>query len=76
VQHPLARDPAGRLESGCCRPGGAGRRHDRRSYAVTITDLGRDRLAEAQASVPAFLDDTFQALTPGERDRLAALLGV
>ncbi|GAA3619359.1 hypothetical protein GCM10022419_126230 [Nonomuraea rosea] len=49
--------------------------HDRRSYAVTITDLGRGRLAEAQASVPAFLDDTFQALTPAERDRLAALLG-
>ncbi|MEU4547286.1 MarR family winged helix-turn-helix transcriptional regulator [Nonomuraea dietziae] len=49
--------------------------HDRRSYAVTITDGGRQRLAEAQESVPAFLDDTFRALTPDERGQLATLLG-
>ncbi|GAA0991299.1 hypothetical protein GCM10009555_078370 [Acrocarpospora macrocephala] len=49
--------------------------HDRRSYAVTITASGRRRLAEAQTSIPAFLDDTFQALTPEERGQLAALLG-
>ncbi|GAA4937151.1 DNA-binding MarR family transcriptional regulator [Nonomuraea thailandensis] len=48
---------------------------DRRSYAVTITDSGRRRLAAAQASIPAFLDDTFQALTDDERGQLGALLG-
>jgi DNA-binding MarR family transcriptional regulator len=47
---------------------------DRRSYAVTITDSGRRRLAEAQASIPAFLDDTFHALTPAERTQLSAIL--
>ncbi|MFG1707420.1 MarR family winged helix-turn-helix transcriptional regulator [Nonomuraea sp. M3C6] len=49
--------------------------HDRRSYAVTLTDSGRRRLAEAQASIPAFLDDTFQSLTAGERAQLTTLLG-
>ncbi|MDT0546872.1 MULTISPECIES: MarR family winged helix-turn-helix transcriptional regulator [Streptomyces] len=48
---------------------------DRRSYAVTITDSGRRRLAEAQASIPAFLEDTFRALTPDERGQLSAILG-
>ncbi|MET8990185.1 MarR family winged helix-turn-helix transcriptional regulator [Nonomuraea wenchangensis] len=47
---------------------------DRRSYAVTITDAGRRRLTQAQASIPAFLDDTFQALTPGERGQLSTIL--
>ncbi|MFG6195552.1 MarR family transcriptional regulator [Nonomuraea sp. JJY05] len=47
---------------------------DRRSYAVTITDSGRRRLAAAQASIPAFLDDTFHALTGDERRRLSAIL--
>ncbi|MGP3962379.1 MarR family winged helix-turn-helix transcriptional regulator [Nonomuraea sp. 3N208] len=47
---------------------------DRRSYAVTITDSGRRRLAAAQESLPAFLDDTFRALTADERRRLGALL--
>ena len=47
---------------------------DRRSYAVTITGSGRRRLAEAEASVPAFLDATFDALTPAERGRLGELL--
>lgn len=47
---------------------------DRRSYAVTITDSGRRRLATAQASIPAFLDDAFHALTDDERDRLGAIL--
>ncbi|WP_424533038.1 MarR family winged helix-turn-helix transcriptional regulator [Sphaerisporangium viridialbum] len=49
--------------------------HDRRSYAVTITDSGRQRLAQAQTSIAPFLDDTFQALTPEERGQLGALLG-
>jgi DNA-binding MarR family transcriptional regulator len=48
---------------------------DRRSYAVTLTDTGRQRLAEAEASIPAFLDGTFHALTPDERSQLATLLG-
>ncbi|WP_181448814.1 hypothetical protein [Nonomuraea aridisoli] len=48
---------------------------DRRCYAVTVTDAGRRRLAEAQASVPGYLDDTFRALTRVERAQLSALLG-
>ncbi|MER7134406.1 MarR family winged helix-turn-helix transcriptional regulator, partial [Streptosporangium saharense] len=48
---------------------------DRRSYAVTITGQGRERLATAQAAVPAFLDTTFDALTPEERGQLGTLLG-
>lgn len=48
---------------------------DRRSYAVTITDSGRGRLAEAQTSIPAFLEDTFHPLTPDERGQLSTLLG-
>ncbi|MEV4395690.1 MarR family winged helix-turn-helix transcriptional regulator [Nonomuraea sp. NPDC049607] len=48
---------------------------DRRSYAVTLTDLGRRRLAQAQTSIPAFLEDTFQPLTPDERHQLSTLLG-
>ncbi|TDD41857.1 MarR family transcriptional regulator [Nonomuraea terrae] len=48
---------------------------DRRSYAVTITDSGRRRLAQAQTSVPAFLDDTFRSLAPEERAQLSTLLG-
>jgi DNA-binding MarR family transcriptional regulator len=47
---------------------------DRRSYAVTMTDSGRRRLAQAQASIPAFLEDTFHALTPDERGQLSAIL--
>lgn len=47
---------------------------DRRSYAVTITDSGRRRLAEAQAAIPAFLADTFHALTDDERGQLSAIL--
>ncbi|MFI6928500.1 MarR family winged helix-turn-helix transcriptional regulator [Nonomuraea spiralis] len=47
---------------------------DRRSYAVTITASGRRRLAAARESIPAFLDDTFHALTAGERAQLGALL--
>ncbi|MDX3233680.1 MarR family winged helix-turn-helix transcriptional regulator [Streptomyces sp. ME19-01-6] len=49
--------------------------HDRRSYAVTITDSGRRRLATAQASIPAFLEDTFHVLTRDERGQLSAILG-
>ncbi|MEU1668868.1 MarR family winged helix-turn-helix transcriptional regulator [Streptomyces sparsogenes] len=48
---------------------------DRRSYAVTVTDAGRRRLAAAQASIPAFLEDTFGVLTSEERDQLGAILG-
>ncbi|OPG12398.1 MarR family winged helix-turn-helix transcriptional regulator [Microbispora sp. GKU 823] len=48
---------------------------DRRSYAVTITDSGRRRLAEAQTSIPAFLEDAFHPLTPEERGQLSVLLG-
>ncbi|WP_278264762.1 MarR family winged helix-turn-helix transcriptional regulator [Nocardia sp. AG03] len=48
---------------------------DRRSYAVTLTDAGRARLAEAEQSTPDFLDEAFAALTPTERRTLTALLG-
>ncbi|GAA2212837.1 hypothetical protein GCM10009850_082990 [Nonomuraea monospora] len=47
---------------------------DRRSYAVTITDAGRRRLAAAQAGIPGFLDDTFHALTEEERGQLSGIL--
>lgn len=49
--------------------------HDRRSYAVTITDAGRQRLVAAELAIPGYLDDTFKALTPDERTQLATLLG-
>lgn len=49
--------------------------NDRRAYAVTITTSGRRALAKAEKAVPAFLDRTFTALTPAERDQLTALLG-
>lgn len=48
---------------------------DRRSYAVTITDAGRTRLRAAEQAIPAYLDQTFAALTPAERRQLTALLG-
>ncbi|MEV4188566.1 MarR family winged helix-turn-helix transcriptional regulator [Streptosporangium canum] len=48
---------------------------DRRAYAVTVTDSGRRLLTEAETSVPEFLDRTFRALTPAERDQLTGLLG-
>jgi DNA-binding MarR family transcriptional regulator len=48
---------------------------DRRAYAVTITDSGRQLLARAEAGVPEFLDDTFKALTPRERHQLSTLIG-
>jgi DNA-binding MarR family transcriptional regulator len=47
---------------------------DRRSYAVTMTDSGRRRLAQAQASIPAFLEKTFAPLTTSERAQLTALV--
>ncbi|MGV9412609.1 MarR family winged helix-turn-helix transcriptional regulator [Nocardia sp. NPDC003693] len=47
---------------------------DRRAYAVTITDPGRRALAAAERSVPAFLDETFAALSPAERATLTGLL--
>lgn len=48
---------------------------DRRAYAVTITAPGRRALAKAEKSIPEFLDRTFAALTPAERDQLTTLLG-
>ncbi|MFD4248863.1 MarR family winged helix-turn-helix transcriptional regulator [Amycolatopsis thermoflava] len=48
---------------------------DRRAYAVTITAAGRQALEQAEAATPGFLDRTFAALSAGERDQLAALLG-
>lgn len=48
---------------------------DRRAYAVTITASGRRALAKAEKAVPAFLDHTFEALTPAERAQLTTLLG-
>ncbi|MCD0449820.1 MarR family winged helix-turn-helix transcriptional regulator [Actinocorallia sp. API 0066] len=48
--------------------------HDRRSYAVTLTDAGRHRLATAETAVPALLDDAFGVLTPAERAQLTGLL--
>lgn len=47
---------------------------DRRAYAVTITTPGRRALAKAEKTIPEFLDRTFAALTPTERDQLTALL--
>ncbi|MFF2086898.1 MarR family winged helix-turn-helix transcriptional regulator [Nocardia sp. NPDC058176] len=47
---------------------------DRRSYAVTLTEAGRDRLTTAEATTPTFLDKTFAALTPTERTQLTTLL--
>jgi DNA-binding MarR family transcriptional regulator len=48
---------------------------DRRAYAVTITAPGRRALAKAEKWIPEFLDDTFAALSPPERDQLTRLLG-
>ncbi|RFU84328.1 MarR family transcriptional regulator [Streptomyces triticagri] len=48
---------------------------DRRAYAVTLTDTGRQLLDRAEAAVPEFLDSTFGALGPAERKQLATLLG-
>ena len=48
---------------------------DRRAYAVTITTPGRRALAKAEKAIPEFLDRTFAALTPTERDQLTTLLG-
>ncbi|WP_405674729.1 MarR family transcriptional regulator [Streptomyces sp. NBC_01511] len=48
---------------------------DRRAYAVTITDSGRRLLAQAEDAVPEFLDGTFQALSPTEREQLSGILG-
>lgn len=47
---------------------------DKRAYAVTITDSGQRVLAKAEETVPEFLQRTFAALTPAERDQLTTLL--
>ncbi|WP_236710634.1 hypothetical protein [Streptomyces sp. 150FB] len=44
-------------------------------WMFSVTDSGRELLARAEGAVPAFLDGTFQALTPAERTQLSALLG-
>jgi len=49
--------------------------HDRRSYAVSITEDGRERLGAAEAKTPEFLDRVLGALTSAERRQLTALLG-
>jgi DNA-binding MarR family transcriptional regulator len=48
---------------------------DRRAYAVTITESGQRMLSTAEKAVPEFLQHTFAALTPAERDQLTVLLG-
>ncbi|MEV0712843.1 MarR family winged helix-turn-helix transcriptional regulator [Nocardia aurea] len=48
--------------------------NDRRSYAVTVTEAGRERLRAAETAVPSYLDETFAALTAAEREQLTALL--
>ncbi|MFI2338072.1 MarR family winged helix-turn-helix transcriptional regulator [Nocardia rhamnosiphila] len=48
---------------------------DRRAYAVTITEPGRQALTEAEGAIPDFLDHAFSALTRTERDQLTTLLG-
>ncbi|WP_330251976.1 hypothetical protein OG874_38630 [Nocardia sp. NBC_00565] len=42
---------------------------------MTITDAGRTRLRTAEEAIPAYLDQTFAALTAAERGQLTALLG-
>lgn len=48
---------------------------DRRAYAVTITPSGRKVMTKSERTVPAFLDETFTALSAGERSQLTKLLG-
>ncbi|MEQ4721005.1 MarR family winged helix-turn-helix transcriptional regulator [Nonomuraea sp. B19D2] len=77
MQDLLPRDAGSGLEVGADGAGQVRRErnpHDRRSYAVTITDSGRQRLAAAQSSIPAFLEDTFHALTDDERGQLSTIL--
>jgi DNA-binding MarR family transcriptional regulator len=49
--------------------------NDRRAYAVSITEAGRETLATAETTTPEFLDHTFAHLTLAERKQLTALLG-
>jgi DNA-binding MarR family transcriptional regulator len=48
---------------------------DRRAYAVTITASGRRALTKAEKTVPEYLERTFAAVSPTERDQLTTLLG-
>ncbi|MFF0492313.1 MarR family winged helix-turn-helix transcriptional regulator [Nocardia sp. NPDC003482] len=48
---------------------------DRRSYAVHITDAGRDRLLAATATADAVVADLLAPLSPAEREQLHDLLG-
>ena len=48
---------------------------DRRAYAVTLTDAGRERLAVAERGAPALVETALAPLSAEERDQLAALLG-
>jgi DNA-binding MarR family transcriptional regulator len=47
---------------------------DRRAYAVTLTDPGREALARAEGALPGFLDGAFGVLAPEEREQLSFLL--
>lgn len=47
---------------------------DRRSYAVTLTGSGRTALADAEKSVPDYLDTVLLPLDEDERRQLAGLL--
>jgi DNA-binding MarR family transcriptional regulator len=49
--------------------------NDRRAYAVTISEAGRERLAVAESTTGDFLDRTFANLTATERRQLTAILG-
>jgi DNA-binding MarR family transcriptional regulator len=59
------------------RQGLAARRkdeRDRRSYAVHITDAGRDRLAAASGTAADVMTGLLAPLTPAEREQLHGLL--
>jgi DNA-binding MarR family transcriptional regulator len=48
--------------------------HDRRAYALRITNAGRERLSEADHRAAATLDDFLEPLSARERQDLNALL--
>ena len=47
---------------------------DRRAYLVSLTDIGRDVLAQATAAARRTNDEVFAPLSPEERSRLHSLL--
>lgn len=48
--------------------------HDRRRYALHLTDLGKSRLAQGAKAVAAVQDELFGALDSGQRSQLKELL--